>query len=180
MVSSEDEFDAKDEGPDAMMPEAYAELRRRAKDYLSRERADHTLQPTALVHEAYAKLAARERAAYRNRTHFVASSARAMREILVDHARARGAQKRGAGGDRITLSEVADSIAEGVDVLELHEALARLSKLDARKARMVELRFFGGLSIAEIASELGVSHMTVSNDWRMAQAWLSREMGLAR
>ncbi len=168
-----------DRRPDTLLPDAYAELRRRAEDYLRRERADHTLQPTALVHEAYAKLVDGDSDhPYRDRAHFVASSARAMREILVDHARAKGAQKRGANAARVTLHEAATPADRGVDLLELHEALTRLAELDARKARMVELRFFGGLTIDEIAAELGVSHMTVSNDWRMAQAWLSRELGL--
>lgn len=160
------------------MPVVYAELRRRAEDYLRRERANHTLQPTALVHEAYAKLAASVQSGFRDRSHFIASTARAMREILVDHARARRSAKRGGDAGRVTLHDVATPAERGVDVLELHEALERLAALDARKARMVELRFFGGLSIDEIARELEVSHMTVSNDWRMAQAWLSRELGL--
>ncbi|MEM7201515.1 MAG: ECF-type sigma factor [Planctomycetota bacterium] len=180
MTRSADGPRASEQHAEALLPAAYAELRRRAEDYLRRERADHTLQPTALVHEAYAKLAASVRGEFRDRTHFVASSARAMREILVDHARARHAQKRGGDATQVTLHDAATPAADGVDLLELHDALARLSVLDARKARMVELRFFGGLTIEEIARELGVSHMTVSNDWRMAQAWLSRELGLGK
>ena len=155
----------------------YEELRRLASAYLRRERADHTLQPTALVHEAFVKLADRTAHAYPERRHFLAAGARAMREILMDHARARNVQKRGGGAGRVTLHEEDTPAVPGeVDLIALDEALHRLAELDERKARMVELRFFGGLTIEEITQTLGVSHMTVSNDWRMARAWLAQEL----
>ncbi len=163
--------------PESFLPLVYDELRRLALGYLQGERASHTLQPTALVHEAYVKLAKRSAHEFNDRTHFLATAARAMREILVDHARARSVQKRGGQAARVTLhEEVTPTKDPVVDVLAFDEALTRLSAMDERKARTVELRIFGGLTIDETAKALGVSHMTVSADWRVARAWLSEEL----
>lgn len=151
---------------------AYHALRGLAAAYLHGERRDHTLQPTALVHEAYLKLAA-SAGVWKSQTHFQAVAANAMRQILVDHARARKTQKRGGDWLRVTLS--ADAGAVGgvdVDLLALDEALSQLARLDARKARVVELRFFGGLTCAEAAEEVGVSPKTAEADWYFARAWL--------
>ncbi len=162
---------------ESMMAAVYDELRRLARKYMERERAGHTFQPTDLVHEACAKLAERPGAAVHDRVHFLATAARAMREILVDHARARLAAKRGGGAARITLDEnLAAGGAAEIDLIVLDDALRKLAELDPRKARMVELRFFAGLSIAETAQALGVSHMTVSSDWRMVRSWLAAEL----
>lgn len=157
--------------------EAYDALRGLAAAYLHRERADHTLQPTALVHEAYLKLASPDRQ-WRSRAHFQATAANAMRQILVDHARARAAQKRGGDWVRVTLSGAAAATeALDVDVLALDEALRHLATLDERKARVVELRFFGGLTTAEAAEEVGVSPKTAEADWYFARAWLRDRLG---
>ncbi|USN98697.1 MAG: sigma-70 family RNA polymerase sigma factor [Phycisphaeraceae bacterium] len=151
--------------------EAYGALRRLAAAYLQRERSDHTLQPTALVHEAYIKLAGS--GDWKSETHFQAVAANAMRQILVDHARARNAQKRGGGWLRVTLTgEAAATPGADVDLLALDEALQALAELDERKARVVELRFFGGLTCAEAALEVGVSPKTAEADWYFARAWL--------
>ncbi|MFO0983370.1 MAG: ECF-type sigma factor [Planctomycetota bacterium] len=156
----------------------YDELRQLARRYLDRERQGHMLQPTDLVHEAWAKLNRAATQAQRDRVQFLATAARAMREILVDHARARLTAKRGGGAARITLVEgLAPSAEPEVDLIALDDALQQLTELDPRKARMVELRFFAGLSIEETAEALGVSHMTVSNDWRMVRAWLAAQLG---
>lgn len=156
--------------------EAYAELRRIAARYLSAERPDHTLQPTALVNEAFVRLDAGA-SAFADRKHFIAAAARAMRNILVDHARARGAQKRGAGR-RVALDVEAAGVDEGhgADVVVLDEALGRLETLHPRQARIVEMRFFGGLTNAETATLLDVSERTVERDWIVARAWLRREL----
>lgn len=165
----------RDEPP---VEQVYDELRRLARRYLARERDGHTFQPTDLVHEACVKLADAPGGAFRDRLHFLATAARAMREILVDHARARLADKRGGGALRVTwVDGIAGTTDAGPDVVALDDALRRLAEVDARKARMVELRFFGGLTIEEIAQALDVSHMTVSSDWRMARAWLAAELG---
>jgi RNA polymerase sigma factor (TIGR02999 family) len=158
----------------------YDELRLLARRYLAHERPDHTFQPTDLVHEACARLGERADASFQDRAHFVATAARAMRSILVDHARAKLADKRGGGAQRVTLREsVAGAAGDGdagIDVLALDDALERLARFDPRKAQIVELRFFGGRSIAETAEALGISHMTVSSDWRVARAWLAAEL----
>jgi RNA polymerase sigma factor (TIGR02999 family) len=160
-----------------LMPLVYGELRRRAMMQMRRERAGHTLQPTALVHEAYLKLVDQKGIQWRNRAHFFGVAARAMREILVDHARARAAGKRGGMETRLSLDDATVSTdPPTLDVLALDIALDRLAALDERQARLVELRVFSGLTIDESAEVLGCSHATVSRDWKHAQAWLRREM----
>jgi len=163
-----------------LMALVYDELRRLAARFLGGERKDHTLQPTALVHEAYLRLVDQTRVDWRGRTHFIAIGARMMRRLLIDHARRRGSAKRGDGWQRVTLAEPAAG-AGGSDLdpsrmLDLHEALERLSAFDERQARVVELRFFGGLTTGEIAEALGVSTRTVEGDWTHARAWLRREL----
>ena len=167
-----------DEGAlDELMPLVYAELRRLASSYLRREREGHTLQPTALVNEAYLKLVDQRQARFSSRAHFFGVAAQLMRRILVDHARAHRAGKRGGSKFAVTLGH-ADEIASApdTDILAVHDALERLAALDAQQARIVELRFFGGLSIEETAEVLGVGHATVERDWKMARAWLRREL----
>ncbi len=162
-----------------LAPQVYEELKAIAGAYLRGRLAGNSLQPTALVNEAYLKLAEGTRRAWASESHFKAVAAKAMRQIMIDHARARGADKRGGGAQRVTISNVdaaAGSSAQDVDVLALHQALEKLAALDERKAAVVEMRFFGGMSIVETAEALGVSHMTVSNDWSMARAWLAREL----
>jgi len=142
-----------------------------------RERAGHTLQPTALVHEAYLRLARETGTEWEDRAHFLAIAATAMRRVLVDHARARGAAKRGGGRTWVTLhEELAAQAEQSVDVLALDQALTRLSSIDERQGKVVELRFFGGLEIRETALLLKVSEGTVKRDWRHAKAWLRREL----
>lgn len=163
---------------DKLMPLVYSELRRLASNYLRRERAGHTLQPTALVNEAYLKLIDQKNARWQNRAQFYGVSAQLMRRILVDHARAHQAAKRG-GSDQQRLSITsAGELAKGpeLDLLALHEALQELATLDSQQERIVELRFFGGLSIEETAEVLGVGHATVERDWKMARAWLRRKL----
>jgi RNA polymerase sigma-70 factor (ECF subfamily) len=160
-----------------LMEAVYSELRRIAGAYLRRERPEHTLPPTALVHEAYLKLVDQDRVRWRNRAHFFAIAAQQMRRILVDHARAHRAAKRGAGATiPLTDLDIADRQPE-VDVLELESALEKLADLDPRQSRLVELRFFGGLSVDETATVLGVAPITVKRDWALARAWLYRELG---
>lgn len=156
----------------------YQELHALAQQYLRRERPWHTLQATALVHEAYVQLSRGGDRPWRERDHFLATAARAIRRVLVNHAEAHKAQKRGGGGPRISLEDAPDLAEPGreVDVLALEEALERLERLDPRQSRIVELRFFGGLAIDEIARLLGVSPRTVDGDWAMARAWLAGEL----
>jgi RNA polymerase sigma factor (TIGR02999 family) len=165
---------------DELFPLVYDELRRIARRHLRHERAGHTLQTTALVHEAYLRLAGREEGAWESRAHFFAFAARVMRHLLVDHARRDLAVRHGGGALRVTLGEAAGVSAEpggaAVDVLALDEALARLAALDERKCRLVELRYFGGLSAEETAAALGVSEITVKREWLKAKAWLYREL----
>ncbi len=162
---------------DHLVPAVYDELRGLAGRYLQDERSNHTLQPTALVHEAYLKLVDQTRADLQGRTHFFALAAGAMRRILVDHARKHRAQKRGGDRHRITLDEglVADSRRQE-DVLALEEALVKLAQLDPRQAQMVEQRFFGGLSVAETAIVLGMSKRSAEREWTMIRSWLRREL----
>ena len=163
---------------DRLMPVVYDELRRLASNYLRRERVGHTLQPTALVNEAYLRLVDQRKAKWQNRAQFFGVAAQLMRRILVDHARVRQAQKRG-GSDQQQLSlSHADRIAEHpeIDLLALHEALNQLAVIDPQQARVVELKFFGGLTIEETAEVIGISHATVERDWTMARAWLRREL----
>ena len=161
------------EAGDRLMPLVYAELRKRAAAYLRRERPGHTLQPTALVHEAYMRMAGQDRAAWKNRAQFFGVAACMMRRILVDHARALNMAKR-AG--RLINVELQDDhavvAAPDIDVLALDEALTRLAAFDARKTAVAELRFFSGLSVEETAQVLGVSVATVEREWQVARAWL--------
>jgi RNA polymerase sigma-70 factor, ECF subfamily len=160
-----------------LMALVYDELRRIAANHLRRERPGHTLQPTALVHEAYLRLVGQTRVEWQGREHFLGVAAQMMRRVLVDHARRRGRIKRGAAPPRISLSE-ADrlNISATVDFAALDDALTALESLDAHKSRVVELRYFGGLSIEETARILGVSTATVERDWRFAKAFLHREL----
>lgn len=162
---------------DALMPAVYAELRRQAARALRREAAGHTLQPTALVHEAYLRLVDHARVPWESRAQFFGVAARCMRQILVDHARARAAAKRGGAVLAVTLGEGDAPAPEPTEeVLALDEALGRLTALDPDQARVVELRYFGGLTIAETAAALGVSPATVKREWAVASAWLRREL----
>jgi len=163
---------------DALMPVVYGELRRIARGHLARERRDHTLQTTALVHEAYLKLVDQRRVQWQNRAHFFGVAASMMRRILVDHARARKAGKRGSGAPTLALELAPDVSAQPkVDLLGLDDALDRLTAIDPRQGRLVELRFFGGLSIEEAAEVLELSPATLGREWSMAKAWLYKEMG---
>ena len=162
---------------DELMAVVYDELHHRAAAYIRRERRDHTLQPTALVHEAYLRLVGSDKAGWENRAHFFGAAARAIRRILVDRSRARRAVRR--GGDRPLRLDTDAPLAEpgpSLDVLALDEALAKLGSVDAQKARVVELRFFGGLSVDETAATLGVSASTVDREWVFARVWLHRAM----
>ena len=163
---------------DRLVPLVYDELRRVARGHLRREAPGHTLQATALVHEVFLRLVDVDRMTPMSRTHFFAISARLMRQILVDHARRKRADKRGGGATVISLDEVAPAAAQtsGVDVLALDEALDALSSFDARQCRVVELRFFAGLNIPETADALGVSTATVEREWAMAKAWLHQRL----
>jgi RNA polymerase sigma factor (TIGR02999 family) len=163
---------------DRLVPLVYDELRRVARGHLRREAPGHTLQATALVHEVFLRLVDTDRLTPMSRTHFFAISARLMRQILVDHARRKRADKRGGGATVISLEEVAPAAAQtsGVDVLALDEALDALSSFDARQCRVVELRFFAGLNIPETADALGISTATVEREWAMAKAWLHQRL----
>jgi RNA polymerase sigma factor (TIGR02999 family) len=162
---------------DRLMPLVYDELRRVARQYLRHERSGHILQPTALVHEAYLKLAGQQRVRWQNRAHFFAVAAQLIRRILVDHARSQAAAKRGGGAAAVTLEAALEpSVKRELDVLALDNTLARLATLDPRQARLVELRFFGGLNVEETAEVLGVSSATIKREWRTAKAWLYREL----
>lgn len=160
---------------DRLMPLVYEELRTLAASYLRNERPDHTLQTTGLVHEAYLRLTEERGGAWKNRSHFFGIAAQAMRRILVDHARKRQTVKRD-GGRPITLDDELAGRSEESDVLGVDEALTRLAQLDARQARVVELRYFAGLTIEETAEALGISPATVKREWLMARAWLQREL----
>jgi RNA polymerase sigma factor (TIGR02999 family) len=163
-----------------LMPLVYDELRRLARGFMDRERRDHTLQPTALVHEAYVRLVDQLRVNWRGRTHFRAVGARVMRRILVDHARRHGSAKRGRDWQRVTLGDSllrsSDAELDLAEVLSLNDALGRLRETDRRQARIVELRYFGGLTSGEVAEVLGVSLRTVEGEWMHGRAWLKREL----
>jgi RNA polymerase sigma factor (TIGR02999 family) len=162
---------------DQLLPWVYDELRRIARQHMRRERPDHTLQPTALVNEAYLRLMDARKIDWRDRTHFFALASRVMRRVLVDAARTRLADKRGAGAPRAKLDDVLDAVADGgVDLTALDDALGALETAHPRKARVVELRFFGGLGADEIAEVLGVSAYTVTRDWTFAKSWLKAEL----
>ena len=163
---------------DALLNAVYDELRRLAAYHLGRERANHTLQATALVHEAYLRLAAQGGGRWRDRTHFIALASQMMRRVLVDQARARLRDKRGGGDLGLSLSEAGD-LASGKDVqvLDLDQALDRLAQVDPRKAKLVEFRYFGGLTLEETAQALDTSLATAERDWRFSRAFLRRELG---
>jgi RNA polymerase sigma-70 factor (ECF subfamily) len=155
----------------------YSELRRLASRYLQRERREHTLQTTALVHEAYLRLADQREVHWKNREQFLGVAAQLMRRILVDHSRGHDAQKRGRGFEKVFLEEaLCVSKEKSADVIALDEALTRLAEFDPQQAQLVELRFFGGLSIEESAGVLGVSRTTLKRNWNVAKAWLAREL----
>jgi len=161
-----------------LMPLVYDELRRQAARFLRKERPGHTLQTTALIHEAYIKLVGQEHVDWQNRSHFFAIASQAMRRILVDHARTRHREKRGGAAENLPLDD-AFNIGipqKSVDLVALDEALQRLETLDPRQAKIVELRYFSGLTNDETADILGVSNATVRNDWTMAKAWLHSEL----
>jgi RNA polymerase sigma factor (TIGR02999 family) len=155
----------------------YQELKRLAHRYMQRQSPDHTLQTTALVHEAYLRLASDDEPGFANRTHFLAVAAKAMRQILVDHARASLRQKRGAGVKAVELDEIASLSPEPTrEIIDLNDALEKLAALDVRKAQVVELKYFGGLKLEEIAEVLKVSEVTVRRDWTFSKAWLYAEL----
>ena len=165
---------------DRLVPLVYAELRQLAKSYMRRERAGQSMQTTALIHEAYLRLIDADRVRLENRAHFFAAAARVMRQVLVDLARERGSRKRGGAARRVSFDEamaVGKQHDEGL--LALDEALEALAQIDPRKSQVVELRFFGGLSVEETARVLKVSPETVMRDWKLAKAWLAREMSRA-
>ncbi len=169
------------QGDDAALAEltplVYEELRRLAHHFMEGQRPDHTLQTTALVNEAYLRLADQTNSNWQSRAHFFAVAARAMRQILVSYARSNRAQKRGGGGARIELDEAAIvSPEESKEIVDLHEALERLATLDSRKAQVVELKYFGGLNYDEMAEVLKISPVTVRRDWEFARAWLHTEL----
>lgn len=162
-----------------LMPLVYDELHKQAARYLRRERVDHTLQTTALIHEAFLKLVGQRDADWESRNHFFAIAAQAMRRILIDHARAKHQEKRGGPELTLALEDVeipSGETEQNVDLLALDEALRRLSKIDEQQVRIVELRYFGGLSLEETAAALGVSRATVVRDWSVAKTWLRREL----
>jgi RNA polymerase sigma-70 factor, ECF subfamily len=166
------------EAASQLIPLIYNEMRRMAGAYMQRERPGHTLQPTALVHEAYMRLAGGQQGPWQNRAHFFAIAAHVMRQVLVDHARRRHSRKRGgANVQKIDIDAEALIGAENIeDVIALDEALDRLAKLDPRQSRLVELRFFAGLDVEQLAEVLGVSPTTIKREWRSARAWLHGEL----
>jgi RNA polymerase sigma-70 factor, ECF subfamily len=167
-----------EESLDRLIPVVYDELRRHAARHLLRERRQHTLQTTALIHEAYLRLIDQKHVRWQNRAHLFGIAARLMRQILIDHARKHHAAKRGGADIRLSLEEaMAASEGRDVNLMALDEALNRLAALDPRKGRVVELRYFGGLGMEETAEVLGVSLATAKHDWSMAKAWLRRELG---
>lgn len=171
---------ADDRHPDVLLPIVYEELKKLAAAYLRRERPGQTLQPTALVHEAYLRLLKDRPGRWQNRAHFCAIAAHSMRQILIERARARGAQKRGGVQARVTLDEgMVAAGSQSVDLVALDEALERLEAIDPEQARLVELRFFGGLTIEETAEAMNISPATVKRHWTVARAWLARELAAA-
>jgi RNA polymerase sigma factor (TIGR02999 family) len=174
----QDWSDGKTEVLESLMPLVYGELRRQASRHLSKERPNHTLQTTALIHEAYLKLIGQKEVEWQNRNHFFAIASTAMRRILVDHAKERHREKRGGSAENLPLEDVTKISAgeKTIDLIALDEALNRLAKMNERQARVVELRYFSGLSNDETAEVLGVSNATVRNDWNIARAWLRQEI----
>ena len=162
---------------DALVPLVEAELRRLARVYMARERRDHTLQATALVNEAFVRLLGAQDVRWQDRAHFLAIASRLMRRVLVDHARTRAFQKRGGRGRKVSLDDaMLVSAAPTIDVLALDRALEALGEVDARKSRVIEMRYFGGMTVEETADALHVSTDTVKRDWRLAKLWLLREL----
>ena len=170
--------DGKQEALDALLPLVYDELHRQASRYLRRERIGHTLQTTALIHETYLKLIDQREVNWQNRAHFFGVASQAMRRILVDYAKARHREKRGGIGENLPLEAVTLAVSgeKGIDLESLDEALTRLAELDERQAKIVELRYFSGLSVEETAEVLRISTATVKNDWKSAKAWLYQEI----
>ncbi|HUU94793.1 MAG TPA: sigma-70 family RNA polymerase sigma factor [Phycisphaerae bacterium] len=171
-------LDARDpSAAERLFPIVYDELRALAASYFVNQPSDHTLQPTALVNEAFLRLVDQTRIEWKSRAHFLAVAARAMRQILIDHARRRAAVKRGGDLCRVTMAEgVTPITASDPEMLDLDEALKRLAAMDERQSKLVELRFFGGMTVEEVAHVLDVSKTTVESEWRMARAWLRREL----
>ena len=162
---------------DKLMPVVYDELRRQAARYLRREQAGHTLQTTALIHEAYVRLVDQRNVQWQNRAHFFGIAAQMMRRILVDHARGKRRAKRGGSDVKVSLADATIPVKErDLDVVALDEALTRLAQIDEQQSRVVELRFFSGLTVEETAQVMGISPATVKRDWSMAKAWLHREI----
>jgi RNA polymerase sigma factor (TIGR02999 family) len=162
---------------DDLMPVVYRELRHRAGAYLRRERQDHTLQPTALVHEAYMRLAGQERVAWQNRAHFFAIASQMMRRILVDYAREHEAAKRPGAGVKVMLDDrIGAAQPRACEFIAVDQALVELTRIDPRQGQIVELRYFGGLSEQEVAEVLSISRATVTREWQTARAWLYRRM----
>jgi RNA polymerase sigma factor (TIGR02999 family) len=169
--------DGAEEARSALFVRLYDDLRQVARRLMREEREDHTLRPTALVHEVYIKLSGLKDPVFENRAHFFGVAARAMRQILVDYAREHSAQKRGAGLKRVTLEEALKAGSTPTyDILDLDAALDKLMRLDARAARVAEMRAFAGMTVDEVAQALGVSPRTVDGDWAVARLWLSREL----
>ena len=165
------------QAPERLMPYVYDELRRLARSFLFKERGDHTLQPTALVHEAYVRLVDQRSVNWQNRAHFYGIAASMMRRVLIDHARAHAAEKRGGGTVRLSVDDIQVPLEERAQSLvALDEALEKLKRMDERKCRVVEMRFFGGLTDEEIAEVLDVTTRTVLRDWKKARLWLYREL----
>lgn len=162
---------------DLLLPLIYDEMRKLAANYLRRERPDHTLQPTALVHETYLRLVDQTRVTWQNRAHFFGIAAQIMRRLLVDYARKHNAEKRGADFQKLSLDENIDKAVErGSEIVALDRALEALAEIDKEKARLVELRYFGGLTVEETAEVMGVTPVTINRHWRMAKAWLQGQM----
>lgn len=170
-------LEAESPGLAEALPRVYDELRQLASSYLRRERVDHTLQPTALVHEAYMRLRDQHAVDWNNRAQFLAISAKMMRRILVNHAEARGAAKRGGGATRVDLDVALEAFdRHATSAMEVNRALKDLEAVDARQAQIAELRFFGGLTVPETAEVLGISPATVKREWNVAKLWLEREI----
>ena len=170
-TSGDDQADAR------LMAAVYEDLREQARRFFQQEAAGHTLQPTALVNEAYLRLIKQSDATFHDRRHFCAIAAQMMRRVLVDHARSKGRVKRGSGRPRVSFDErLTLSLQNEADVLTLNDAIDALARLDSRQAEIVQLRFFGGLTVDEVADVVGASERTVRNDWRVARAWLRREL----
>ncbi|HKS42115.1 MAG TPA: sigma-70 family RNA polymerase sigma factor [Blastocatellia bacterium] len=162
---------------DLLLPLIYDEMRKLAANYLRRERPDHTLQPTALVHETYLRLVDQTRVTWQNRAHFFGVAAQIMRRLLVDYARKHKAEKRGADFQKLSLDENIDkAIERGSEIIALDRALEALAEIDQQKARIIELRYFGGLTVEETAEVMGVTPVTINRHWRMAKAWLQGQM----